>query len=133
MLLKVLAIVLGALVVVTRGYGFLFTESARKLIRGMVERKVLMLVAALVGALLGAVIAGAARVALQEQVLWQAIVLLVLGILITLAGLLFLAVPKAYARLVEKFLGMKTMALRLLFLLGVIFGVLLILLGVSMP
>ena len=143
MLLKYLAIILGVLVVISRGYGLLFTESARKLMRGMVERKLLMLVLGLVAALLGAVIGGAARVviwpawrdigALPADVAWQTLVMLALGILMAVSGLLLLALPRFYVRFFEKFLGMKTLTLRLLFLLGVAFGALLIYAGATMP
>ena len=78
MLLKYLAIILGVVVIISRGYGFLFTDSARKLMRGLLERKLLLLVLGLVSALLGAAIGGTARVAIMENwsdgVAWQVVI-----------------------------------------------------------
>jgi len=134
MLLKIVSIVLGVLVVITRGWGTLFPESARTLMRGMLARKRLMLVLALVAALAGALIAGAARVYLADvAVNWQAIVLLVLGIFVALVGLVFLAAPAVPTRIAGKFLTVSATTFRLACLVGVAFGAVMLYAGITMP
>ena len=65
-------------------------------------------------------------------VIWQAVVMLIVGIVMAVMGLLFLAVPKLYMPLLKKFSEMPALQLRLLFAVGVVFGIIIILLGVSL-
>jgi len=136
MVLKWLAIVLGALIAVGRAVGFIFPELVQKIIAAMIDRKLLMLVALLVLTVLGAFFIGLSHEALQEensQIVWQAVVLLIVGIYLAAAGLLFLAVPKLYNTMLTKAKTWSPMTIRLVCLAGVIFGIALLLIGVTIP
>ena len=132
-MLKVLAIVIGILVVVGRGFGVIFPELARKMMKGMLNKPVISLVLMVPMAVLGGLFIWGYRLWVdQNPTTWQAVILLILGIIMAAAALLFLAVPKLCMGLLEKFSDMEALKLRLLFAIGVVVGVLIILLGVSL-
>ena len=132
-MLKVLAIVIGILVVVGRGLGVIFPELLRKMMKGMLNKPVISLVLMVPAAVLGGLFILGYRLWVdQNPVTWQAVILLILGIIMGAGGLLFLAVPKLCMGLLEKFSDVEALTLRLLCALGVVVGVLIILLGVGL-
>ena len=132
-MLKVLAIVIGILVVVGRGLGVIFPELLRKMMKGMLNKPVISLVLMVPAVVLGGLFILGYRLWVdQNPTTWQAVILLILGIIMAAAGLLFLAVPKLYTGLLEKFSDVEALKLRLLCALGVVVGVLIILLGVGL-
>jgi len=136
MVLKWLTIVFGALIAVGRGIGFVFPELAQKTIAALAAKKLLLLALLLVVTIIGAFFIGLSHEALGAEhcdALWETVVLLVFGIVLAGAGLLFLAVPKLYNAMLLKAQGWSLMTLRVLFLVGVIFGLFLVYVGVRLP
>jgi hypothetical protein len=131
-MLKVFAIVLGVLAVITRGAGLVSPAAGRRMVRTLVEQKLLFLVLLLIMAIMGAVIVWGARTSLQETSSWQAIVMLVLGIVLALAGLVNLAFKKLMPAVATWIVGLSDTAVRALCLLGVALGVFLIWMGTTM-
>jgi hypothetical protein len=131
-MLKVFAIVIGALAVVTRGVGLVSPATGRRMISGLVAQKAFFLVLLLVAAVLGAVVIWGARTSLQETVTWQAVVMLVLGIVLALAGLVNLAFGKLMPAVAKWIVALGDGTIRLLCLLGVAIGVFLIWMGTTM-
>jgi len=134
-MLKVLTIVVGVVAVATRLVPLLFPGFGRKLLKLLLEERGALLAMMVYVAVLGALFIWGWRCeySAPQGAIWQHYVMLVLGIIMTLLALLFLASPESLFRILTRISEMATMALRLLFLIGVIVGVLLILLGVSMP
>jgi hypothetical protein len=132
-MLNVLAIVVGVVAVATRFVGVLFPGFGKKLLKLLLEERGVALFGMVYAAALGALFIWGFRCEFAaDTAYWQAYVLLVLGIVLTLMALLFLASPRSLFGLLTWISDLTPASLRLLFLVGVIVGVALILLGVSM-
>lgn len=133
-MLKVLAIVMGILVAATRLIGVIFPGAVKRLLKGMMEEKGVLLLLMVYGAVLGALFVWGFRLEYARQNTgWQAYILLVFGVLMVLMSLLSLATPKVLLGIMTKFAELEVTKLRLLCVVGVVVGVLLILLGWSIP
>jgi len=138
MLLKELAIVMGILIVVTRGMCVIFPGFVKKLMKLFLEEKGVLLLMMVLGAILGAVFIWGFRLKYeaaavgQTHVGWQAYVLLVFGIAIVLMSLLSLAAPKVLTGFMTRMADASSAMLRVLCLMGVVAGVLIFLMGLSM-
>ncbi|KPL01467.1 MAG: hypothetical protein AMK75_04780 [Planctomycetes bacterium SM23_65] len=133
-MLKVLAIVMGILVAATRLIGVIFPGAVKRLLKGMLEEKGVLLLLMVYGAVLGALFVWGFRLEYARQNTgWQAYILLVFGVLMVLMSLLSLATPKVLLGIMTKFAELEVTKLRLLCVVGVVVGVLLILLGWSIP
>jgi hypothetical protein len=132
-MLQILAIVVGVAAAATRLMGVLFPGFVKRLIKLLLEEKGPLLFAMVYAAVLGALFIWGFRLEYAAlNVWWQANVLLLLGVVIVLVALRILASPKALFNLLGRISEMSATSVRLLCLAGVLFGVLLTLLGVSM-
>ena len=133
-MLKVLAIVMGILVAATRLIGVIFPGAIKRLLKGRIEETRVLLFLMVYGAGLGALFVWGFRLEyVRQNAGWQAYILLVFGVIVALMSLLSLATPKVLVGIMAKFTELEVAKLRLLFVIGVVVGVLLILLGWSMP
>ena len=132
--LQVVAIAVGILIVATRLTGVIFPDAITRLLKGMIAEKGVLLLLLVYSAALGGLFIWGFRLqyASVEGTGWQAFVLLIFGVIVTLLSLLSLASPKVLLGLAAKFTDASSTNMRLLCALGVVVGVLLILLGVSM-
>jgi hypothetical protein len=132
--LGVLAVVVGCLVAVTRLVGVASPELARWMIGQLLNRRVFTLVLMLMAAVIGSLFIWTFRLYAHaaECVAWQAYVLLGFGILMSAMALVGLAAPNLAFSLMSRFHVMASGKLRLLSLFGVIVGVAIILLGVTL-
>ena len=126
-LLKILAVVVGLVAAVVRLSGVVAPELARRMIRVMLEKRVIVLVMMVVVAVLGSLFIYAFRAYVFDaqigkhdfsQANWAAWVLLGLGIAMTAGGLLFLMLPNVPIKLMAKFYVARNSTLRLLCLFG---------------
>jgi len=132
-MLKMLAIVVGVVVAATRLLGIFFPNFMKKLLKLFLEEKRALLFGIVYMAVLGGLFLWGFRLEYDAlNVWWQANVLLVLGIVLTLLALRILAWPRSLFTLLGRLSETSAMRMRLLCLVGVVFGVLLALLGVSM-
>jgi|GEM_PF-4845388 hypothetical protein len=132
-MLQVLAIVVGVAVAATRLMGILFPGFIKKLLKLFLEEKGALLFGMVYMAVLGGLFIWGFRLEYEAlNVWWQANVLLILGILLTLVALRLLAWPRTFFTLLGRISQMSATGVRLLGLVGVVFGVLLALVGVSM-
>jgi uncharacterized protein YjeT (DUF2065 family) len=137
-MLSILAMVVGIVVAATRAIGVFAPETARKMMKGLLRRELLCLVLALVAAVVGALFIWGFRlehgwsISESRVVGWQSYVLLSIGVLMVLVGLLFLAVPRGMTGLAAKVVDLPALKLRLLALVGVLIGIFVFLLGLTM-
>jgi len=135
MFLKVLAMVVGIVAAVARLAGVVSPELARKVIKLVLDRKVLALVMMLVAAVLGSLFLWAFRIYAEvvTPIPWQAWALLAFGILVTVVALLGLAFPNLMFSLASKFYVVRSSTMRLLALLGAVVGAAVAYLGWMLP
>ena len=133
-MLKILAIVLGVIVVVTRSICVIVPEVAHKVMKGLLERKVLLLALMVVVAVIGSLFIWGFRrhVPGDATADWMSIVLLVLGIWMAAMALLGLLAPNLAFRMLEWGIKVPPMTMRLLSLLGVAVGVFILIIGLRM-
>jgi hypothetical protein len=132
-MLQILAIVVGVLAAATRLMGVIFPGFVKKLLKLLLEEKGPLLFGMVYAAVLGALFVWGFRLEYAAlNVWWQANVLLILGIVMVLVALRNLAWPQALFTLLGRISEMSPTGVRLLCLLGAIFGGLLTLLGLSM-
>jgi len=133
MLLKVLTIVLGSVVVVMRGIGFVSPSAARKMMAGFIDRKLWLYVTGLVLAIFGATLFYAARCAVwidETQTIGKGIWGLILGAWVAIGGLMILIVPGAAIGMLKRFLAWSDSVVRILTLIGVLVGLAILWLGI---
>jgi len=127
-MLKILAIVVGCVVGATRLIGVVAPELMRRMLKAGLERRVvplaMMVVVAVVG---GFLMWGFEEYANARPANWAAYVLLAFGVVMTVMGLLFLAVPRIPFGLMAKLFVARTSTLRALSLLGVAVAVAIVL------
>lgn len=132
-MLKVLTIVMGVLVIVSRLCGILFPGSFKKMLKLFLEEKGVLLYMMVIGAVLGALFIYAFRYdRMTATAGWQAYIMLIFGIIMAALALLSLAVPRMLLDIMGKFTDVSEATMRLLCLVGVVAGVLILLLGLSM-
>jgi len=131
-MLKVLAVVVGILAVWTRGVAVFAPEFVRKMLKVLLEHKGVLLWMMVTAAILGGLFIWGFRLAYPAEASWQAYVLLVFGVIVTVVALLMLAAPKVCIGLVTWMSAAPATTLRLLALVGVVVGLAILLLGVSM-
>ena len=134
MMLKVLAVVVGVLVTVTRLLGVVSPELARRMIKLVLDRKTFALVMMVVVAIIGSLFVWGFRLYDHQYAShWAAYVLGALGVVMVVMALLGLVFPNLAFSLASKFYVMQCSRLRLLCLIGVVVGVVIILLGLCLP
>ena len=132
-MLKVLTIVMGVMIAAVRLIGIVFPDAVKRLLKGMIEEKGVLLLLMVYGSALGALFAWGFRLEYARQNAgWQAYVLLVFGVLMAVMSLLSLAAPKMLTGIMTKVAEAPAAKMRLLCVVGVVAGVLIILLGASM-
>ena len=133
MLLKALTVVLGVIIVVSRGSCAISPSFSRKLMKGLIDRKLVVLVMGLVLAIYGAALFWAARVAVYGEgaclSLAQGFWGFLLGAWLAIGGLVLLAAPGLFTRMLNYFLGKSDTVLRVLMLIGVHVGFAVLYLG----
>ena len=136
MLMKGLTVAFGVLIAASRLVGVVFPGFLKKLIKLMVEEKGALLLLMVYGAVLGGFFVWGFRIEFTRQVAgWQDFVMLVIGVLMALMCLLFLAAPKVLTAMLDrvmKWVEVSEMNMRLLALIGVVFGIIVLLIGLSM-
>jgi len=136
MLMKGLTVAFGVLIAASRLVGVFFPGFLKKLIKLMVEEKGALLLLMVYGAVLGGFFVWGFRIEFTRQVAgWQDFVMLVIGVLMALMCLLFLAAPKVLTAMLDrvmKWVEVSEMNMRLLALIGVVFGIIVLLIGLSM-
>ncbi len=134
MLLKALTIVLGVMIVLTRGICVISPTLSRRLMKGLIDRKLVMLVMGPALAVYGAALFWAARLAVTGEGatlsfargFWG----FFLGAWMAIGGLALLAAPGLFTRMLNYFLGRSDTVLRLLMLIGVVLGLAVLTLGI---
>ena len=132
MLLKVLTIVFGVMITGTRLAGLASPSLARRLLRGLKDRRVFILVMGLVMSILGATLFWSARraVTLEDLSLGKAIWALALGGLAAIGGLAVLIAPNFAVRKLDWVQARTDATLRILMLIGVLVGLAILYLGI---
>ena len=126
-MLKTLAIVLGVFVIITRGIGALSPTRFRRLATSLaadlsfirILGAILLVFCILLFAALGNDFSGAR------------VVMAIFGVIWFFGGLLLVALPAQYAAMVDWFMKLSDGALRFLATLGVVFGILIVALGIA--
>lgn len=128
-MLAIITIVIGVLTIIVRGTGVVAPELGRKAMKWLINRQDVMNWIAVIPFVLAAlVVTGYCS---QESVNWQANVALGVGILMALSGLSFLFLKKLALKIITRVCEWKALSIRLISALGVIFGVLLIWIGMN--
>jgi len=134
-LLKVLAVVVGIIAGLPRLVGVFAPEVARKMLKTVLDRKLVALILMVVAAVIGALFIWAFRLYYAQNsgvVGWPAWVLLGFGIFMAAFALLGLVAPNLLFALASKFYVCGTGKLRVLCLLGVVVAAVIVLLGLML-
>ena len=134
MLLKALTVVLGVMIVVSRGSCVISPAFSRRLMKGLIDRKLVALVMGPVLAVYGASMFWSVRVAVYGEGadlspakgFWG----FLLGAWMAIGGLTLLAAPGLFTRMLNYFLGRSDTVLRVIMTIGVVVGLAVLWLGI---
>lgn len=124
-MLKVLAIIFGVIVMITRGYGALYPTKVKELVTKMASSPGIMRVWGAVLLVFGVL----TFFGLNNNVSGARVVMLILAILLVFGGFFLILWSRRYAVLVDWFMHLPDSTLRTLYGIGFAFGLLLVVVG----
>lgn len=133
LLLQVLTIILGLVIVVSRGGCLLSPALSRRMMKGFLDRPVFVLILGLIASLYGISLFYAARRAVwdvEELSFAWAIPALIIGLIICVIGLAVLFKPAIFTNRLTYMLGKSDSFIRKLAAVGVVVGLALLALGI---
>lgn len=126
-MLKILAIFLGLLLIVTRGLMALFPVRFRDVAENISGNNSLLRVLGVFVLILSILI----FIALDSDLSGTRVIMAIIATISLLGALLILLLPAQYAALLKLFAGLPEVAIRLLASIGIIVGVLVVVLGLA--
>jgi uncharacterized protein YjeT (DUF2065 family) len=126
-MLKVLTIIIGLLVIITRGLGVLSLAKMKSFVAVITSSASRIRVLGVFVLILGVLI----FIALGRDWTGARLLMGLLGILWLVASVVLIVLPEKYRALVDWFMKLPDLTLRILFGFGVAFGVLLLILGIA--
>ncbi len=125
-MLKVLTILIGLLILVTRGLGVVSLPKMKSLITVITSPASRIRMLGIFVLILGVLI----FIALGGDWAGARVIMGIFGILWLVGGVVLIIVPEKYGALVDWFMKLPDQTLRILFGFGVVFGILIIILGI---
>jgi uncharacterized protein YjeT (DUF2065 family) len=124
-MLKWLAIILGLVIIISRGYGVFFPDKMKMLVAKLTSKDRIMRVWGIIVLILSLLI----FLALGVNTSGAKIVMWIIAILALIGGLLLAFVPKQYGVLANWFMKLPDEVIRILSAVGVALGLLILILG----
>lgn len=126
-MLKTLTVIIGLLIIITRGLGMVSLAKMKSFVAVITSNAPRIRVMGICVFILGVLI----FIALGRDWAGARLIMGILGILWLVAGVVLIVVPEKYRALVDWFMKLPDLTLRILFGFGVAFGVLLLILGIA--